>query len=404
MSNAGIKHYIASSLLLTLSILISIMIGEALLRKLFDPVDYLQAQLIPDDILGHRVRPDRYDSWGFRNKAVPASVKVVAIGDSQTYSILTTASDSWPGKLQKLTGQDVYNLSLGGYGPVQYYQLLKDKAFQLNPSLVIVGFYFGNDIFDAYNMVYTKDYWRHLRRPDLVIGAEPSVQISKPATPREHKFLGGIRNWLAENSILYRISVFSFGNVFQFLEVKYSRSTIDPDITILENKEAQIRTAFRPLEELHGLDLQDARVQEGLRLTLQLFREMRDLCSERGVEFVVVLIPTKESVFAEYIAENKDIRNSNIINQLLGNEREASRLSKSYFNEHGITYIDVLPDIRRALPKTNPYPRNLDGHLNPTGNEAVARAIQNTLKDVGRKPTNSAQATYDGNSAPKVVQ
>ena len=129
MSNSGLKHYIAISLLLTLSILISIMIGEGLLRIVFNPVDYLQAQLIPDDILGHRVASNRYDSWGFRNKAVPADVKIMAIGDSVTYSILTTASDSWPAKLQKLTGQDVYNLSLGGYGPVQYYESLRYRHF-----------------------------------------------------------------------------------------------------------------------------------------------------------------------------------------------------------------------------------------------------------------------------------
>jgi len=380
MSNSGFKHYVAISILLTLSILISIIMGEGLLRILFDPIDYLQAQLIPDDILGHRVNSYRYDSWGFRNKAVPASVKVVAIGDSQTYSISTTASDSWPGKLQKLTGQDVYNLSLGGYGPVQYYHLLKERAFQLNPSLVIVGLYFGNDILDAYNIVYTRDYWRHLRRPGFATRVEPSGQISRPATPRGPKFLGRIRNWLAENSILYRVSVFSFGNVFQFLEVKYSHSTIDPDITILENKESQIRTAFRSSEELRALDLQDDKVQEGLRLTRQLFREMHDLCSQRGIEFLVVLIPIKESVFEEYIRENRTIRNSNVISHLLATGREISRMMKSYFNEDGITYIDVLPDLQRALPTTNPYPRNLDNHLNPNGNEIVARAIQKHLK------------------------
>ena len=73
-----------------------------------------------------------------------------------------------------------------------------------------------------------------------MVEAEPLVQISKPGTPgtpRGRKFLGGIRNWLAEKSILYTTSVFSFGSVFQFLEVKYSLSTIDPDIMILENEE-----------------------------------------------------------------------------------------------------------------------------------------------------------------------
>jgi hypothetical protein len=404
MSNSGIKRYTAISLLLTLSLLISIMIGEGLLRIIFDPADYLQAQLIPDDILGHRVASNHYDSWGFRNKAVPAQVKNVAIGDSVTYSILTTANDSWPGKLHKLTGQDVYNLSLGGYGPVQYYYLLKARAFQLNPSLVIVGFYFGNDIFDAYNIVYTKDFWRHLRSRAFVIETEPPVQISKPETPHGRKFLGSIRNWLAENSVLYRISVFSFGNALQFLEVKYSLSTIDPDIMTLENKEPQIRTAFRPAEDLLALDLHDARVQEGLRLTLQLLREMRDLCSERAIEFVVVLIPTKQNVFAEFITETKNIRHFNLINELLSNERELSRLMKSYFDDHGVTYIDVLPDLRRAVSKTNPYPSNLDNHLNPNGNEIVARAIQNSLNDLRRKPNNSSQITNDRNSAPKVFQ
>jgi hypothetical protein len=71
---------------------------------------------------------------------------------------------------------------------------------------------------------------------------------------------------------------------------------------------------------------------------------------------------------------------------VLSNEREINRLMKLYFNEHRIRYIDVLSDLRRAVPKTNPYPRNLDGHLNPNGNEIVARAIQNTLNDLRENP------------------
>ena len=85
-----------------------------------------------------------------------------------------------------------------------------DIGISIEPiSRYSVGFYFGNDIFDAYNIVYTKDYWRHLRSRAFVVEAEPLVQISKPGTPgtpRGRKFLGGIRNWLAENSILHRTS------------------------------------------------------------------------------------------------------------------------------------------------------------------------------------------------------
>ena len=62
----------------------------------------------------------------------------------------------------------VYNLSLGGYGQVQYYYLLKNKAFKLNPFLIIVGFYYSNDLSNVFNIVYTRNYWEHLRRPDFI--------------------------------------------------------------------------------------------------------------------------------------------------------------------------------------------------------------------------------------------
>ena len=65
-------------------------------------------------------------------------------------------------KTAKINKQDVYNLSVGGYGPPQYYYLLKSKALKLNPSLIMAGFYFGNDVFDSYKFVYEIDYWKYL--------------------------------------------------------------------------------------------------------------------------------------------------------------------------------------------------------------------------------------------------
>ena len=396
MVKSKIKHFSTALLLVIFSICFSLMIAEASLRILFDPVDYLMASVTSDDILGHKVGPGNgYDSWGFRNKFVPASVSIVAIGDSQTYGISTTRGDSWPGKLQKLMQEDVYNLSLGGYGPVQYHYLLKDKGLRLKPSLVIVGFYFGNDILDAYTMAYTKESWKRLRKSDVVVRNQASAHPNTPSTPRRPKFMGRIRTWLAHNSILYRICVFNFGNMLRFFDVKYSRSDLDPNITIIEAKDSNISTAFRPSERLRVLDLQDPKVQEGLRLTLQLFHGMFDTCRRMGIEFVIVLIPTKESVFAEYIGENEKIRNSNVINKLLSNEREVRYLMKNYFKHYGISYIDVLPDLQDALPTTNPYPTNLDGHLNANGNEITAKAIRNGVNRLKHEAERSRQ-TSDG--------
>ncbi len=47
--------------------------------------------------------------------------------------------------LSRLTGKNVYNLALGGYGPNQYYYLLQTKAFGLKPATIIGGLYMGED-------------------------------------------------------------------------------------------------------------------------------------------------------------------------------------------------------------------------------------------------------------------
>ena len=117
-------------------------------------------------ILDHVIKPGSggHDAWGFRNKTVPASTNIVAIGDSQTYGASAAAKDSWPSTLQRISKLSVYNLALGGYGPVQYFHLLTTYATKLKPKIIIVGFYFGNDLLETYRIVHNNKHWQYLRR------------------------------------------------------------------------------------------------------------------------------------------------------------------------------------------------------------------------------------------------
>src|SRR5690242_9049481 len=116
MAGLNIKSGFENLLLITSSIIISLLALEATTRAVLNPVNYLEPYLVKDDILGHKILPNSggHDSWGFRNKSVPISAKIVTIGDSQTYGISATASNSWPAQLQLLMHEGVYNLSLGG--------------------------------------------------------------------------------------------------------------------------------------------------------------------------------------------------------------------------------------------------------------------------------------------------
>ena len=96
-----------------------------------------------------------YDSRGFRNPTALDSATIVALGDSHTRGTSVNADKTWPRKLSAKLGEDIYNMALGGYGPVRNNDNLS-IAMGLNPSWVIFGLYFGNDFYDDFRLLQKK--------------------------------------------------------------------------------------------------------------------------------------------------------------------------------------------------------------------------------------------------------
>src|SRR5262249_36180682 len=135
------------------SVIVSLLVCELGARLVLNPADYLSPQTSRHDILGFAVTPKSggFDAWGYRNKSVPASVDLVAVGDSHTYGNNVTMNESWPYVAGASTGLSVYSLSLGGYGPNQYYHLLMTRGLQLKPRWVFCGLYIGDDFQNAFS-------------------------------------------------------------------------------------------------------------------------------------------------------------------------------------------------------------------------------------------------------------
>jgi hypothetical protein len=72
-------------------------------------------------------------------------------------------NEVWPKVLARLTGKNVYNLAMGGYGPNQYYHLLQTKASGLKLAPIICSLYMGEDFDNAYRITYGLNYWPSLR-------------------------------------------------------------------------------------------------------------------------------------------------------------------------------------------------------------------------------------------------
>lgn len=92
------------------------------------------------------------------------TIDVVTLGDSFTWCNAIDPLDSWPLQLSELTGYATYNLGRGGVGLYEHLQILKRFGIAKKPRFVILNFYEGNDLRDAYRY----HSYRYRRRDEKV--------------------------------------------------------------------------------------------------------------------------------------------------------------------------------------------------------------------------------------------
>lgn len=372
------KHFISNIALTVGAIVVGLGLMEFATRVFFDPVDFLLPRLVADNFLGHKIEPGSggHDDWGFRNKIRPEAADIVAVGDSMTYGIAATSDGAWPSQLQQLSGKTVYNLALGGYGPIQYLHLLRTKAKSLRPSIVIVGLYFGNDFVDAYSAVYSNENWAMYRRDSQVVGTEENVDILPEA---KQTFGKRVRNFLSERSMLYR--VITQLPIFDFVrraEVS-ARVNQSKDSFVYENR-AGLRTLLSPARVLKWMAENDPRVTEGLHITELLLRDMQEFSHNNGIRLIVLMIPTKEFVYFHKARNGMSQGQRNQYVEMEFNEARLRNAIERILQVDGVEAIDLYPELRAAAYNNKEiYPFN-DGHPNSAGYAIIAEKIHAVLE------------------------
>ena len=366
-------------LVLLTSLSVGVIAFELLGRLILNPADYLAATTVSDPILGMTITPNAsgFDEWGFRNPAVPTAVDIVAIGDSHTYGNTVKMQEAWPQVVARETGSTVYNMGLGGYGPNQYYQLLQTRGLSLHPKQVLVGLYLGDDFENAFSITYGLDYWTSLRE-----GTRAPVNADIWGDAEAPGRLKSVRNWLSRHSLAYRLIV--HGPALAALKAKVqfrqvSRSS-DPSVTVIEVPENQIHEAFRPLRVAAGLDQTRAEVREGMRLTFHLLTEMNRTCQTHGCSLKAVIIPSKETVFADYLRRATDLHLKTVVESLIQNERLATAALEEFLASAGIPYVATLPALRKEVTNQLYYRGPADMHPNANGQRVIGKAVAEFLR------------------------
>jgi hypothetical protein len=374
----AVKAALTNVGLLLVSVAVALLLAELLARIFLDPVDYLNPTVVADEFLNHRIEGHTggHDAWGFRNGEVPGSADIVCIGDSMTYGYGARARESWPAVLSVTRGQRTYNMALGGYGPIQYLYLMQTRAAQLHPKIVIVALNLGNDLLDAYNMVYSHKRWSMYKTADFPDLPPPTI------SPRHAgKFLGGLRDWLSARSVLYMlITQLPF---FDFVRVRESSGYADID-TRIRYHEARHNTIFYLHSRLRPLDLTDPQVKSGLEITKRVMVEIQKDAERNAMRLIVAIVPTKQRVYGDlvkqagYLAPNSDVRGKEVLAKALRDEDVTREAIVSFLRDQQIEVVDLLPALSSEVAMRDAYPET-DSHPNRFGYRAMAGSIDSYL-------------------------
>ncbi len=356
--------------LLSAFVLLVVLGSVELAVRAFDLRAISAAELEPDPILGHARRPGRggLDEWGFRNLERPERVDIVCVGDSQTYGDNIPYEDTWPQALSRCSGRSVYNLSVGGYGPLQHV-VLTERGLELHPRVAVVGFYLGNDLSDAHRFAGL-EHWADLRAPELVYS--PPNDLGR----REARSLNlamALLDGLQEHSRLA-------GAFAQRIKLQLK---VNPALRVLFKgaessssfERGRISTHFASFDRLPSVDLARPQVRDGMRITGICLDRMQAACRARDVEFVVLLLPSKEAVYARLLEEAGDTLGDGL-RALSIAEKAASEALLELLRARGVRTVDVTSALVEALrDDVACWPPNSDGHFNPQGCEVLAREL-----------------------------
>lgn len=325
--------------------------------RIFNESDYLPWTLLPNSEDYHYGYYGEFkvkimiNKYGFRDHDFSygnnKKRNIVFLGDSFAFGFGVENTEAYMKVLEKkLLNKDLRLINCGfacGYSPDLYYLFLKKELQHLNPELVVIGIYDGNDISDIQYNEWLDNNLETLKikSSKFYIDSNHRLRYSPQyglggiffAGNNKVDYLSKIKIIIRDNSyllnfIVSRLRMFNFKNTnrfdFNIPETKISESTAKQrfEISLVKNKLL--------LEELK-------------------------------IKYLFILIPSKED-FVNATNEFKYI--------------------DSYLKNNNYNYLNLLSEFKRRNIDMNKIYYKYDGHWNRYGHEAVALVLFDYFKNL----------------------
>lgn len=362
-----------------------------------------------DPKLGYRVSSfyPGSDRRGYRNPEATDVTDILAIGDSMTFGYTVTEKNSWPSVIRNKSNIDIYNAGVGGYGPCEYLEVTKELT-HLNPTLVVVALYLGNDMSDAYTSVYLENRCTELLSENAkVLDEITHLHSEKSLSDEAHELglepvpefiAGNLPGRTYESSLRDKSSVYSLVRTVYHLTSNFKHGRFGEGIdeqfvsasesskhgTIHFDDNAERRTVFKtPAVDILAVDQADLRISEGRRITEAALIEIKSLIAEaNNAGLVVAIIPTKAVVYQNILGKAVLDQNPTLSRKMVL-ENELKQDLVSFLEEHSIVHVDTTPLLVDAITNKNIplFHQSSNEHPNEQGYNVIASAIAATLKN-----------------------
>lgn len=301
-----------------------------------------------------------HDSNGFRNTAIPHRPDILAVGDSQVYGACVRADQTWPFQLQSMMEKSVYNAGMEGWGVVQY-AMAAEAMVAMNPSLLVVGIYTGNDIYESFlaakqsTSPLARSFWDTaydgVLLPDLSgkHASDRAVLKGMETTPDQ-----------PEGEVLHRLS---------------ERGVPDCTRCDVEGSRYYLTEHFRRVVQDHD----HPAIRAGFDIAEKALSHIQSLAISYGIALQVVLIPTRE-----YLVHTRmdDVRmeNSKELHRLGVAEQKTLDRLKGYCVDKSIACLDLSEHLTHYIG-SRIYPQDSrDGHPNAKGCRIIANYLNAKLR------------------------
>jgi lysophospholipase L1-like esterase len=329
----------------------------------------------------HYGRPLRFtvNDLGMRGRNVarlkPAGVtRVLFVGDSVTFGISVSDSETYPAVVESLLSADrsldsveVLNAGVAGYGAYWEKQALFRSGFSSDPDLVVVGYCVNDMLFDEFTspdrfviktgcqplaretFPHQNEYSGYVERVvrvrdaidrQGVSGVLDSLEVADHPPARSARFVpAGVRKWFENN-----VKVYSFVQDWTY----HGRHSL------FQSEPARVTA----IEELCGAKEGDTRIAWFRRQ----FAEIADSCRTRGIGLVVAFLPHR----SQMSRDDYDC---------------AAPALAAVLQPYGVPVIDLVGPLRDT--GVEPHLLYKDGvHLLKQGHREVARALAPTIRDL----------------------